>query len=148
MARSDNTADGRLEAEPEGTRSCRPQAASLRLHDPSASGSRSPSLLACSQHAQRRGLDSLPNRLGGRKKSTTITPATGIGGTTSQTFQYDGLNRPTLNQDLTSAGTVQVTSFYDSLGRSIEEAPITLGTGSRYVTSTAFTSAAAPSGTV
>ena len=81
MARSDNTADGRLEAEPEGTRSCRPHAASLRLHDPSASGSRSPSLLACSQHAQRRGLASLPNRLGSRKTNTTVAPASG--GTTA-----------------------------------------------------------------
>ncbi len=76
----------------------------------------------------------------GRKAHVAITPATGIGGTTSQTFQYDGLNRPTQNQDISSAGTVQVTSFYDSLGRSIEEAPVTLGTGSRYVTNTAFTS--------
>ncbi len=140
MARSDNTADGRLDAEPRGTRSSRPQAASLRLCDPSTSGSRSPSLLACNQHAQRRGLASLPNRLGSRKTHVAITPATGIGGTTSQTFQYDGLNRPTQNQDISSAGTVQVTSFYDSLGRSIEESPVTLGTGSRYVTNTTFTS--------
>jgi len=76
----------------------------------------------------------------GRKTNVAITPASGIGGTTSQTFQYDGLNRPTLNQDITSGGTVQVSFVYDSLGRSIEESPITLGTGSRYVTNTAFTS--------
>jgi len=79
----------------------------------------------------------------GRKTNVAITPASGIGGTTSQTFQYDGLNRPTLSQDITSSGTVQVTFFYDSLGRSIEEAPVTLGTGSRYVTNTAFVSAPA-----
>jgi RHS repeat-associated protein len=76
----------------------------------------------------------------GRQVYTFITPASGIGGTTQQAFQYDGLNRPTLSQDITSSGTVQVTFFYDSLGRSIEESPITLGTGSRYVTNTAFTS--------
>jgi len=78
-----------------------------------------------------------------RKTNVAITPASGIGGTTQQTFQYDGLNRPTLNQDITSAGTVQVTFYYDSLGRSLEEAPVTLGTGSRYVTNTAFVSAPA-----
>ncbi len=76
----------------------------------------------------------------GRKINVAITPASGSGGTTQQTFQYDGLNRPTQNQDITSSGTVQVTLFYDSLGRSIEEAPVTLGTGSRYVTNTAFVS--------
>ena len=76
----------------------------------------------------------------GRKTNTAITPAPGIGGTTSQTFQYDGLSRPTQNQDISGAGTVQVSFFYDSLGRAIEEAPITLGTGGRYVTNTAFTS--------
>jgi len=79
----------------------------------------------------------------GRKTNVAITPASGIGGTTSQTFQYDGLNRPTLNQDITSSGTVQVTFHYDSLGRSLEEAPVILGTGSRYVTNTAFVSAPA-----
>ncbi len=76
----------------------------------------------------------------GRQVYSFITPASGIGGTTQQAFQYDGLNRPTLSQDITSSGTVQVTFFYDSLGRSIEEAPVTLGTGSRYVTNTAFVS--------
>jgi len=78
----------------------------------------------------------------GRKINVSIAPASGIGGTTSHPGapgQYDGLNRPTLNQDITGAGTVLVTFFYDSLGRSIEEAPTTLGT-SRYVTNTAFTS--------
>ncbi len=75
----------------------------------------------------------------GRKTDVAIAPASGIGGTTSQSFQYDGLNRSTLNQDITSGGTALVTFFYDSLGTSIEEAPTTLGT-SRYVTNTAFTS--------
>ena len=139
MVRSDNAADGRWVAEPEGTRIFCPLASSFRLHDPSLSGSRSPSFLASSQNSVRRGLDSFPSRLKGRKIDTTIAPASGIGGTTSQSFQYDGLNRPTLNQDITGGGTVLVTFFYDSLGRSIEEAPTTLG-ASRYVTNTAFTS--------
>ncbi len=76
----------------------------------------------------------------GRKISTTIAPASGIGGTTSQHFQYDGRNRPTLSRDVSGSGAVQVISVYDSLGRSIEESPTTLGTGGRYVTSTAFVS--------
>ncbi len=139
MARSDNTADGRLEAEPEGTRSCRPHAASLRLHDPSTSGSRSPSLLACSQHAQRRGLDSLPNRLGDRKTNTTIAPASGIGGTTAQSFQYNGLSQTTFARDTAQGNNADVTIVYDSIGRTVEEVQTYSG-NTRYVTNDAFTS--------
>ena len=137
MARSDNTADGRLEAEPEGTRSCRPHAASLRLHDPSASGSRSPSLLACSQHAQRRGLASLPNRLGSRKTNTTITPASGIGGTTAQSFQYNGLSQTTFARDTANGNNADVTivyDSYDSMNRLLDYQRGVLATGGGSVT--------------
>ena len=35
----------------------------------------------------------------GRKSSTAITPASGVGGTTGQGFQYDGLTRLTSSTD-------------------------------------------------
>ena len=76
----------------------------------------------------------------GRRTATAITPAAGIGGTTSQSFQFDGLSRQTQSSDVTSGGTVQAAFYFDSLSRSIEEAPTTLGPGSRYLTNTAFTS--------
>jgi YD repeat-containing protein len=60
-----------------------------------------------------------------RLTKTSVTRATGVVGTTANTYQYDGLNRPTLltdnnnTSDATSASTV--TMAYDSLGRIVEE---------------------------
>jgi RHS repeat-associated protein len=75
----------------------------------------------------------------GRKTAVAIAPASGLGGTTSQSFQYDGLGRQTLSSDTTPTGTVQVAKVYDSLSRTLEEAPNTQGLA-RYLTNTAFTS--------
>ena len=76
----------------------------------------------------------------GRRTAMAITPAAGIGGTISQSFQFDGLSRQTQSSDVTSGGTVQAAFYFDSLSRSVEEAPTTLGLGSRYLTNTAFIS--------
>ncbi len=75
----------------------------------------------------------------GRKANVTITPASGIGGTTSQTFQYDGLNRPTFARDTANSNNADVTLVYDSLSRSLEEAQA-YGGNTRYITNNAFTS--------
>jgi YD repeat-containing protein len=54
-----------------------------------------------------------------------VTPAAGVVGTTEQSFEYDGLNRPTLTTDNNDPGDpdddVTTTMFYDSLSRLIEE---------------------------
>ncbi len=71
----------------------------------------------------------------GRRVSVTVTRATGVGGTTDQSFEYDGLGRQTLAIDDAPAGTARVTIFYDSLGRVLEE-----NQGASDVTHTAFTS--------
>jgi RHS repeat-associated protein len=75
----------------------------------------------------------------GRKTAVAIAPAPGLGGTTSQSFQYDGLSRQTSSSDTTPTGTVQVAKVFDSLGRTLEEAPNTQGLV-RYLTNAAFTS--------
>ena len=75
----------------------------------------------------------------GRKTNVAIVPAIGIGGTTSQTFQYDGLNRSTLARDTVGTTNADVTLVYDSIGRTVEEAQV-YGGNTRYVTNTAFTS--------
>ncbi|MHB1769419.1 MAG: hypothetical protein ACYCUV_16385 [Phycisphaerae bacterium] len=136
---SDNAADGRWVAEPEGTRIFCPLGSSFRLHDPSLSGSRSPSFLASSQNSLRRGLDSFPSRLKGRKIDTTITPASGIGGTTAQSFQYNGLAQTTFARDTAGTNNADVTLVYDSIQRTVEEAQA-YGGNTRYVTNGAFTS--------
>jgi RHS repeat-associated protein len=59
-----------------------------------------------------------------RKKTCTITPASGFVGTTSQTRKYDGLSRLTECFDNNGSGTTDdVTDkhFYDSLSRAVEE---------------------------
>jgi len=56
----------------------------------------------------------------GRRTQCTITPATGVIGTTVQVFNYDGLSRMTLARDSASF-TSDATFAYDSLGRLIEE---------------------------
>jgi RHS repeat-associated protein len=59
-----------------------------------------------------------------RRKSCTITPASGFVGTTSQTWKYDGLSRLTECFDNNGSGTTDdVTDkhFYDSLSRAVEE---------------------------
>ena len=45
----------------------------------------------------------------GRKYAVAITPAAGIGGTTAQAFQYDGLSRMTFAQDTVSSTNANVT---------------------------------------
>ncbi len=56
---------------------------------------------------------------------TTINRAAGIGGTTLQTYEYDGLSRSTRatdnNDPSVSTDNSVVTSLYDSLSRKIEE---------------------------
>jgi RHS repeat-associated protein len=60
-----------------------------------------------------------------RKKSCSITRAAGFIGTTSQSFQYDGLSRLTVSFDNNDPATTNddVTDkyFYDSLSRKVEE---------------------------
>ncbi len=75
----------------------------------------------------------------GRKTNVAIVPATGVGGTTSQTFQYNGLNQTTFARDTANSANADVTLVYDSLSRTLEEAQ-TYGGNTRYVTNIAFTS--------
>jgi len=60
-----------------------------------------------------------------RLTSASAVPASGVEGTTLQTFQYDGLSRLTLATDnnvpADSTDDVTVSFFYDSLDRLIEE---------------------------
>ena len=56
----------------------------------------------------------------GRRTITSITPAAGVVGTTSQTFKYDGLSRATESTDASADGTATVRTFYDSIDRVIE----------------------------
>jgi len=60
-----------------------------------------------------------------RMTRLSITRATGIGGTTEQIFEYDGLSRLTQATDNNDPGTASddlaVTALYDSLSRKIEE---------------------------
>ena len=75
----------------------------------------------------------------GRKISTTIAPASGIGGTTAQSFQYNGLAQSTFARDTANGNNADVTLVYDSIGRTVEEAQ-SFGGNTRYVTNNAFTS--------
>ncbi len=76
-----------------------------------------------------------------RKIGTTITPAAGIGGTTAQSFQYNGLSQTTFARDTAGTNNADVTLVYDSIQRTIEEAQA-FGGNTRYVTNDAFTSLA------
>ena len=61
---------------------------------------------------------------GWRRTLTTVTPGSGVVGTTSQSFEYDGLDRPTIGFDDNTASPdddVTITRVYDSLSRMIEE---------------------------
>lgn len=75
----------------------------------------------------------------GRRIQINITLATGVLGTTQQTFQYDGIGRTTQAEDSCVQHTSVCTYVYDSLGRLIEETQ-TLGGVTRYVTNSAFES--------
>ena len=57
-----------------------------------------------------------------RRTNTTIAPAAGIGGTTAQSFQYNGLAQTTFARDTANGNNADVTLVYDSLDRTIEEA--------------------------
>ncbi|ANM29770.1 hypothetical protein ABI59_09555 [Acidobacteria bacterium Mor1] len=59
-----------------------------------------------------------------RLTDRTNVPATGVVGTSSQTYEYDGLSRPTFGFDdntTDSDDDVTITRVYDSLSRMIEE---------------------------
>jgi RHS repeat-associated protein len=75
----------------------------------------------------------------GRKVSTAITPASGIGGTTSQSFQYDGMNRQTFARDSVSSVNADSSFYYDSLSRTVQEGP-TVDSYTVYMTNQNFTS--------
>jgi RHS repeat-associated protein len=73
----------------------------------------------------------------GRKTAVSISRASGIGGTTSQSFQYDGLSRQTFARDM-SGSNADANLYFDSLSRVVEE-----NQNGHYVTQSAFTSQAA-----
>jgi RHS repeat-associated protein len=75
----------------------------------------------------------------GRKTSMAITPASGIGGTTSQSFQYDGLSRQTFARDSVSSVNADSSFYYDSLNRIVQEGP-TVDSYTVYMTNQSFTS--------
>ncbi len=75
----------------------------------------------------------------GRKTAVSITLASGVVGTTAQSFQYDGLSRMTFARDSVSTTHVDVTLVYDSLGRMLEDSQA-FGGNTRNVTSEKFTS--------
>jgi YD repeat-containing protein len=78
----------------------------------------------------------------GRKINTTVAPASGIGGTTAQSFRYNCLAQTTFARDTANGSNADVTLVYDSIGRAVEEAQV-FGGNARYVTNTAFASAPA-----
>ncbi len=75
----------------------------------------------------------------GRKASTSITPASGIGGTTAQSFQYNGLGQMTFSADTVGSNSAEVTVAFDSIQRSVEEGQ-SYGGNTRYATNTYFLS--------
>ena len=74
-----------------------------------------------------------------RKTNTTIAPASGIGGTTAQSFKYNGLSQTTFARDTANGCNADAAMVYDSIGRTVEEVQ-TYGGNTRYVTNDAFTS--------
>ena len=75
----------------------------------------------------------------GRKTNVSIAPASGIGGTTAQSFQYNGLAQTTFARDTAQGNNADVTLVYDSIQRTVEEAQA-YGGNTRYVTNDGFTS--------
>ncbi len=75
----------------------------------------------------------------GRKTAVSISLASGVVGTTAQSFSYDGLSRNTFARDTVSSTNADVTFVYDSLGRVVEESQ-TYGGNTRNVTNNQFTS--------
>ncbi|MGC9260820.1 MAG: RHS repeat-associated core domain-containing protein [Phycisphaerae bacterium] len=75
----------------------------------------------------------------GRKTNVAIAPASGIGGTTAQSFQYNGLAQTTFARDTAGTNNADVTLVYDSIGRTVEEEQV-YGGNTRYVTNDGFTS--------
>jgi RHS repeat-associated protein len=75
----------------------------------------------------------------GRKTAVGIAPAAGVSGTTAQSFQFDGLSRPTFARDSVGITNADVTNVYDSLNRLLEESQV-YGGNTRNVTNTAFVS--------
>ncbi len=68
-----------------------------------------------------------------RRQAVGITHAAGVGGTTAQAFQYDGLSRTTFARDAIGGSNADVAFKYDSLGRVIEEGQ-TFNAPTQYVT--------------
>ena len=75
----------------------------------------------------------------GRRIAIAITPAMNVGGTTAQSFQYDGLSRQTQAIDTVSITSAEVDFFYDSKNRVLEEEQI-YGGITCYTTHTAWQS--------
>jgi YD repeat-containing protein len=75
----------------------------------------------------------------GRKTAVSISLASGVVGTTAQSFQYDGASRMTFARDSVGAAHADVTLVYYSLSRVVEDSQ-TFDGNTRSVTSEAFTS--------
>lgn len=75
----------------------------------------------------------------GRKTAVGIVVATGVVGTTAQTFHFDGLSRNTFARDSIGSTNADVTFVRDSIDRVLEEAQV-YGGDSRYVTHDQWTS--------
>ena len=71
---------------------------------------------------------------------SAITPATGVGGTTGQAFQHDGILRTTQTSDVKPGQTDATDQYFDSLGRNVEEQQQPAGGVAAFVTNSAFTS--------
>ena len=74
-----------------------------------------------------------------RKTAVSVSLATGVVGTTAQTFQYDGVARITFARDTVGSTHADVTIVYDSLSRVLEESQ-TYGGNTRNATNAAFKS--------
>ncbi len=75
----------------------------------------------------------------GRKTAVSIALASGVVGTTAQSFQYDGLSRTTFAGDTVGAANADVTMVYDSLNRVLEDSQA-FGGNTRNVSNEKFTS--------
>ncbi len=75
----------------------------------------------------------------GRKTAVAISLASGVIGTTAQSFQFDGLSRTTSARDSVNTTHADVALVYDSLSRVLEDSQ-TFGGNTRNVTNEKFTS--------